>query len=149
MVKTPRALSDYPASVAVDSSGDLYIADTDNNRIQEVASSAGIQWGDLTSETSMVEGDIYTVAGSATGAGGSTGDGALATASGSLLSGPDGIVIDGLGNLYVSDSLSNRLREVAAGTDTVLPVSPVPSGITYNDGSGAEDTFYRDGKLSL
>ena len=34
-----------PESVAIDSAGDCIIADTDNNRIQEIAKAAGTQWG--------------------------------------------------------------------------------------------------------
>jgi hypothetical protein len=43
----------------VDSAGDIYIADSGNNRIQEIAKATGNQWGQ-----SMTAGDIYTVAGS-------------------------------------------------------------------------------------
>ena len=63
-----------PPRVAVDSSGDLYIADPGNNRIQETAATTGTQWGQ-----SMTAGDIYTVAGSSSGSSGHTGDGGAAT----------------------------------------------------------------------
>ena len=60
--------------VAVDSSGDIYVADNNNNRIQEIAASTGTQWG-----ISMTAGDVYTVVGSETGNSGNSGDGAVAT----------------------------------------------------------------------
>ena len=63
-----------PTNMTFDSSGDLYIADTSNNRIQEVPASMGTQWG-----ISMTVGHIYTVAGSATGASGDSSDGTAST----------------------------------------------------------------------
>ena len=66
---------EYPESIAVDPSDDVYVADSANNRIQEIANANGSQWGQ-----SMTADDIYTVAGSATGTSGNAGDGALATA---------------------------------------------------------------------
>ena len=48
-----------PDGVAVDSAGDLYIADANNNRLQEVPVSSGTQWSQ-----SMTAGDMYTVIGS-------------------------------------------------------------------------------------
>ena len=51
-----------PDGVYVDSSGNLYIADDSDNRIEEIPATSGTHWG-----ISMTAGDIYTVAGSATG----------------------------------------------------------------------------------
>ena len=58
------ATLDQPSGVAIDSAGDLYLADAGNNRIQEVPASSGTQWGQ-----SMTANDIYTVAGSSSGTG--------------------------------------------------------------------------------
>jgi YD repeat-containing protein len=79
-----------PLGVAVDGQGDLYIADTANHRVQEVAAYNHTQWG-----TAMTTGDIYTVAGSATASSGSSGGGGPATSA--LLSWPDGITVDPAG----------------------------------------------------
>ena len=81
-----------PLGVAVDGSGNLYIADRNNNRIRKVNSS----------------GNISTVAG--TGTSGSSGDGAAATAA--QLNWPEGVAVDGSGNLYIADTYNHRIRKV-------------------------------------
>ena len=68
------ALLNTPDDITFDASGNLYIVDGANNRIQEVAASTGTQWGQ-----SMTANDIYTVAGSSSGSSGHTGDGGAAT----------------------------------------------------------------------
>ena len=81
-----------PWDVAVDGSGNLYIADRNNNRIRKVNSA----------------GNISTVAGSGTG--GFSGDGAAATAA--RLRSPQGVALDGSGNLYITDRGNERIRKV-------------------------------------
>ena len=85
------------ADVAVDSAGNLYISDTGNNRIQEVAAATHAQWG-----ISMTGGDVYTIAGSATGGGGSGGN--TGPAVNALLSSPVQVVLDSAGDLYIDDT---------------------------------------------
>lgn len=89
----------YPSGVAVNSSGDLFIADLDNERIREVVSS-----------------NINTVAG--VGSYGYAGDGGSALTA--LLNEPFGIARDSVGNLYVADFLNNRIREISSGTITTI-----------------------------
>ena len=79
-----------PGGLALDGSGNLYIADTSNNRIRKVDSS----------------GNISTVA----GGGSSLGDGGAATAA--RLNGPQGVALDGSGNLYIADQNNDRIRKV-------------------------------------
>ena len=110
------AYLNYPHGVAVDSSGDVYIADTNNNRIQEVAASTGTQWG-----ISMTAGDVYTIAGDASGSSGNSGDGAAATSA--LLNGPSAIAVDSAGNVYISDGGNNRVQEIASTTHTQWGIS--------------------------
>jgi uncharacterized protein YjiK len=86
--------------VTVDASGNLYIADTSNNRIRMVTASTGI---------------ITTVVGNGTQ--GFTGDGGAATSA--ELWNPIGVVFDAGGDLYISDSSNNRIRMVAAGTGMI------------------------------
>jgi sugar lactone lactonase YvrE len=97
-----------PQGVAVDAAGNLYIADSSNNRIRMVTASTGI---------------ISTIAGGSSS--GFAGDGG--PASGSLLKTPDGVTIDATGNLYIVDTGNNRIREVVAGG---LPLSVNPAVAT-------------------
>jgi trimeric autotransporter adhesin len=86
------AVLNYPVNVAIDNAGNLYIADSENNRIRGVTT-AGI---------------ISTAAGN--GSIGFSGDGGEATAA--LLNIPWGVTIDNAGNLYFSDSGNARIRKV-------------------------------------
>ena len=81
-----------PSSVVADSSGNLFIADSGNNRIRKVTQ----------------EGAISTVAGN--GVHGYSGDGGPAT--GADLAGPSDVAVDAAGNLYIADSGNNRIRKV-------------------------------------
>jgi sugar lactone lactonase YvrE len=89
------AALDRPERLAVDGSGDLFIADTLNNRIREVVQATGT---------------IRTVAGD--GAAGYSGDGGRATAA--ALDGPSDVAVDAAGDLFIADALNNRIREVDA-----------------------------------
>jgi sugar lactone lactonase YvrE len=83
-----------PAAVAVDASGNVYIADTTNNRIRKVTASTGI---------------ITTIAGGGTGNTACTFSG-LATAV--TLSAPGGVALDSSGNVYIADTTNNCVRKV-------------------------------------
>jgi sugar lactone lactonase YvrE len=85
-----------PFGVAVDSVGNLYIADPYNHRVRKVS----------------VSGVITTVAG--TGPSGFWGDGEAATDA--QLSFPSGVAVDGAGNLYIADTGNSRVRVVSLGT---------------------------------
>jgi hypothetical protein len=89
-----------PTGLGVDPSGDVFIADTGNNRIQEV-------------NTSLA---VTTVAG--TGRAGFSGDGGPATAA--ELNEPLGIVADGSA-VYFADSRNQRVRGIFSGPPPVLP----------------------------
>jgi sugar lactone lactonase YvrE len=84
----------WPHSVAVDSQGNLYIADSPNHRIRRVDP----------------HGIITTVAG--TGRGGYGGDGGPATEA--RLSDPKGLALDSQGTLYIADTGNSRVRRVDA-----------------------------------
>jgi hypothetical protein len=84
-----------PEGVTVDTAGDLYIADTNNNAVREVVAATG---------------NIATIAGDPTGVPGFSGDGALAIHA--KLNAPFGVALDYAGNLYIPDSANNRVRVV-------------------------------------
>ncbi len=92
-----------PYGVAVDSAGNVYIADTNNNRIRKVNTS----------------GIISTVAG--TGAYGYSGDGGAATSA--QLSNPQGVAVDSAGNIYIADFGNQRVRMVAVSTGNIVTVA--------------------------
>ncbi len=83
----------YPYGVAVDQSGDLFIADGGNNRVREVNASTKL---------------ITTVAGNGTA--GYSGDGGQATAAG--INAPYGVAVDQSGHLFIADTFNDRIREV-------------------------------------
>ena len=91
-----------PTGVALDGSGNLYIADLINHRIRKVDADTGV---------------ITTVAGDGTT--GFGGDGGPATAA--QLYGPTGVALDGSGNLYIADLINDSIRKVdAAGAITTV-----------------------------
>ncbi len=89
----------YPSGTAVDSAGNLYIADTLNCRVRK-----------------LTAGTISTIAGN--GLCGYSGDGGPAT--GASLNVPSGVAVDSAGNLYVADAANCRVRKVAGGVITTV-----------------------------
>ncbi len=105
------ALLFLPSGVAVGPAGNVYIADTNNNRIRMVSTS----------------GIITTVAGSPIGTPGFGGDGEPATGVGARLNHPSGIALDRAGNLYVADYNNARIRKVdIAGILTTVAGNGLP-----------------------
>ncbi|MGB7761281.1 MAG: IPT/TIG domain-containing protein [Bryobacteraceae bacterium] len=88
-----------PQGVAVDSAGNLYIADFGNNRVRKVSN-----------------GVIATVAG--TGTAGYNGDNVTATSAKLYM--PWGVAVDSAGNLYIADSVNGRIRKVSNGVITTV-----------------------------
>ncbi len=84
-----------PLGVAVDAAGNLYIADSLNNTIRKVSSS----------------GVMSTFAGNSVP--GSSGDGNSPTAA--QLNGPQGVAVDAAGNVYVADTVNNKVRKISGG----------------------------------
>ncbi|MBE7163431.1 MAG: IPT/TIG domain-containing protein, partial [Williamsia herbipolensis] len=93
----------HPESVTVDSQGNLFIADTFDNRVVEVAP----------------DGAATLVAG--TGKAGYTGDGTAATAA--TLSQPAGVAVDSQDDIYIADSSNNVIRRVDAATGVITTVA--------------------------
>jgi sugar lactone lactonase YvrE len=107
-----------PSDTYVDSSGNLYIADTTNNKIREVVASTG---------------KIYTIAG--TGSSGSSGNGGLATSA--KLNGPTGVTMDSAGNIYISDYYNNVVRKITVSTGIISLYAGTGSTGYSGDGGAA------------
>jgi kumamolisin len=108
----------YPSGIAIDSSGDLYIADTNNNCIREVTP-AGV---------------VTTPYGSTSGRHGGTNG----TGNSARFYFPNAIVADGSNNLYVADIGNNSIRKITASTRAVSTFATgfnAPNGIAI-DSSG-------------
>jgi sugar lactone lactonase YvrE len=94
----------FPAGIALDSSGNIYIADTSNFMIRKVTASTGI--------ITTVVGDGYM---------GYSGDGGPATSA--ELAVAYSVAVDTSGNIYIPDAGNNRVREVVASTGIILTVA--------------------------
>ncbi|MFC5470135.1 cadherin-like beta sandwich domain-containing protein [Cohnella suwonensis] len=113
-------LLDNPNGVAVDGDGNVYIADTNNHRVRKVAP----------------DGTISTIAGNGTA--GYLGDGGPATAA--ELNYPNGVAVDGSGNVYIADSWNGRVRKVAALDGTISTVAGTDAAGNPDDGVVATST---------
>ncbi len=121
-----------PYGIAVDSAGNLFIADSGNNRIRKVTASSGA---------------ISTVIGN--GILGFSGDGGLATQA--QLSGPSSVALDGAGNLYLCDSGNNVVRKFVPSTGIITTVAGMAgrTGYTGDGGPATAATFNAPNGLSI
>jgi ribosomal protein S11 len=109
----------YPRGIAVDASGNIYIADFSNNCIRMVTKSTGI---------------ITTIAGS--GGNGYRGDGGQATAA--QFGDTAGFAVDASGNIYIADSSNNCIRMVTKSTGIITTIAG--SGVRGYSGDGGQAT---------
>ncbi len=118
-----------PAGVAVDASGNIYVADGVNNRIRKITSG----------------GVVTTLAGGTQGYLDGTGTAAQFFS-------PTGIAVDASGNVYVADTYNQRIRKIStAGVATTLagsgPTGPGNGG--YTDGAGTVAQFNAPAGLAV
>ena len=108
-----------PWGVAVDSSGNVYVADTDNHCVRKLS---GVTW--------------TTLAGQPGTNGSANGTGASAS-----FNQPQGVAVDGVGNVYVADTGNHTIRKITAGgVVTTLAGLAGSSGTT--DATGGSARFY-------
>lgn len=112
----------FPANVAFDATGNMYICDGGNNRIRKVNTSGVIT-------TVAGNGAIGPVNGSYSG------DGGQATTA--TLNYPFGVALDAVGNLYITDSQNSRIRKVTMSTGIITTVA---GGGTNGAGDGGQAT---------
>ena len=108
------ALLNAPAGIAVDLLGNVYFAESGNNKVRKVSPG----------------GMISTVAGNGKAA--YSGDGGPATAA--SLSNPFAVALDAVGNVYIADSRNNRIRKVLA-VPPVLACNPQTLSFASSAGS--------------
>ena len=108
----------YPLSVAVDSSGNVYISDNANNVIRKVTT----------------DGIIHTIAGAYNSEGGYSGDGGQATSA--VMNNPTQVAVDAAGNLYIADTSNNIIRRV----DTAGIINTIVGNYNNDTGSYSGDT---------
>ncbi len=109
-----------PWGVAVDSSGNLYIADTDNHTIRKITS-AGV---------------VTTIAGQA-GVSGSTD----ATGTNALFNSPQGIAVDSSTNIYVADTGNHTIRKITPA-GAVSTLAGLAGATGTNNATGTSARFY-------
>ncbi|HMC59091.1 MAG TPA: hypothetical protein VKJ01_07865, partial [Candidatus Solibacter sp.] len=120
-----------PSGCALDSAGNLFIADTGSNRIWKV--------------TPLPDGIITTVAG--TGDPGFAGDEAVATAA--QLSGPRGVAVDDNGNIFIADTGNHRIRLISPDGVIHTIAGQNNAGFAGDGGPSTSAQLYSPGGLFL
>ena len=117
----------HPQGVAFDAAGNLFIADTGDNRVRKVSGSTGV---------------ITTIAGSANA--GFSGDTGPATSAG--LYGPYSVALDGQGDIFIADFFDNRIREAQANLAVLEFATAVRQGSVS---SPEQQVLENDGNTGL
>ena len=126
-----NALLSLPSAVAVDASGDVFVADTNNQRIREISA-----------------GNIITIAGD--GEQFFSGDGSSAISA--VLDSPTGVAVDANGNVYVADRHNHRVRVIVGGTISTIAGSGAASlsgGFSGEGGAATSASLSRPASVSV
>ena len=105
-----------PSNLVLDPVGNVYIADTANNRVRRISP----------------DGVIVTVAG--TGVAGYSGDGGPGASA--MLNGPEGLAADADGNVYIADTKNNRIRKLLP-SGTIIGIAGNGNASFFGDGGPA------------
>jgi RHS repeat-associated protein len=150
------ALLQSPDGLAVDAAGNVYVSDSGNNQVREIAAATGAQHGQA-----MTAGDIYAVAGNGTTTVTGAACPAFVSTNGdqgpavcAVLSDPQQVAVDQAGDVYIADSGDSAIREVPAANGAqwsqsmtsgdiydVAGLDGNPAGDTTGDGASAATTF--------
>jgi len=166
----------HPHGLAMDSAGDLFIADQNNDRVQEVNGSTGMMttvasFDSGTEPAGLAldgEGNLYiaeagkpsdvvklnlstkvltVMAGNGTIGQGQSVVGDGGPATSAVLSQPEGVTLDVAGNIFISDSGDARVREVTASTGIITTVVGTTSGFSGDGGSATKAQLHNPEQL--
>jgi sugar lactone lactonase YvrE len=118
----------YPNGVAVDATGNVYIADESNHTIRKFTSG----------------GVVTTLAGTA-GSSGST-DG---TGSAARFTSPTGVAVDATGNVYVADRANHSIRKITSGGVVTTLAGSTAGDTGSSDGTGSAARFYNPAGVAV
>ena len=114
----------FPHGIAVDTAGNVYVADISSNRIRKIDSA----------------GNVTTLAGQGKGDGIFVGDGfADGKGTSARFNLPNGIAVDKAGNVYVADSINHRIRKIDSTGNVTTIAGDGTEG--FADGNGTSTKF--------
>jgi outer membrane protein OmpA-like peptidoglycan-associated protein len=110
-----------PEGITVDTAGNVYVADRDNNRIRKITPNG-------TTTTLAGNGEL----GFADGTGGPTGT--------AKFKAPTGVAVDRSGNVYVADNDNNRIRKITPDGTTTTLAAQDPFAFSFSSGVALDTT---------